>query len=143
MGSLLAGSAAAVLCMTLVSPIQRVKLLLQTQAELVAAGRLLRPYEGVRDCFRRVVAEEGLLSLWRGNVAHLLRVLSANAIGFALKDRFKKVLHVDKVCNIISTSCSKVRTYHSQNMRRRGTGIGSGRWPTWPVGVQRDWPQFW
>jgi solute carrier family 25 (adenine nucleotide translocator) protein 4/5/6/31 len=95
--SLVAGSTAAALCMTLASPIQRVKLLLQTQAEMVAAGRLLRPYAGMRDCFRRVVAEEGLLSLWRGNVAHLLRIVSANALGFVLKDRFKNVLHVDKV----------------------------------------------
>ncbi len=95
--SLVAGSTAAALCMTLASPIQRVKLLLQTQAEMVAAGRLMRPYAGMRDCFRRVVAEEGLLSLWRGNVAHLLRIVSANALGFVLKDRFKNVLHVDKV----------------------------------------------
>ena len=94
------------------APIERIKLLVQNQDEMIKTGRLAEPYkvcvcvcvcvflcsrlhahnrvgrsffffsfclcffifpQGVGDCFRRVVAEEGFGSLWRGNLANVLR----------------------------------------------------------------------
>ena len=46
---LLSGTAAA-LAKTSAAPIERVKLLLQNQGELLKQGRLDRGYSGVRDC---------------------------------------------------------------------------------------------
>lgn len=69
----LIGGTAAVVSKSAAAPIERVKLLLQNQGELIKRGHLSRPYMGVGDCFRRIFREEGLLSFWRGNQANVLR----------------------------------------------------------------------
>ncbi|KAI6162145.1 mitochondrial carrier, partial [Pisolithus thermaeus] len=48
-------------------PIERIKLLVQNQDEMIKQGRLATPYKGVGDAFARTYREEGLVSLWRGN----------------------------------------------------------------------------
>ena len=37
---------------------------------MIKQGRLATPYKGVIDCFGRVVRDEGVISLWRGNLAN-------------------------------------------------------------------------
>lgn len=69
----LMGGAAAILSKSAVAPIERVKLLLQNQGELIKRGQLERPYMGFSDCFKRIFKEEGLCSLWRGNQANVIR----------------------------------------------------------------------
>lgn len=69
------GGFAAAVAKSAAAPIERVKLLLQNQGELQKRGHLCHPYRGVGDCFRRVLREEGILSLWRGNQANVLRYL--------------------------------------------------------------------
>ncbi|CAN1296874.1 ADP,ATP carrier protein ER-ANT1 [Linum perenne] len=60
------GGTAAVVSKSAAAPIERVKLLLQNQGEMMKRGQLRRPYMGIRDCFKRVLREEGMLSFWRG-----------------------------------------------------------------------------
>jgi hypothetical protein len=67
------GGIAAAVSKTVAAPIERVKLLLQNQDELLIQGRIKEPYRGILDCFRRTVKEEGVLALWRGNLANVLR----------------------------------------------------------------------
>lgn len=67
------GGVAAIISKSAAAPIERVKLLLQNQGEMVKMGQLRRPYVGVGDCFKRVLREEGLLSFWRGNQANVIR----------------------------------------------------------------------
>merc|ERR1719221_1641415 len=62
---LLCGGLAGVLSRTMVAPIDRVKILLQTQA--VAAGMSADKYGGVGGTIRTVIQEEGVRMLWRGN----------------------------------------------------------------------------
>ncbi|KAL6960041.1 hypothetical protein U1Q18_051031 [Sarracenia purpurea var. burkii] len=64
---------AAVVAKSAAAPIERVKLLLQNQGELLKRGLLKKPYRGVGDCFGRVFEEEGLLAFWRGNQANVIR----------------------------------------------------------------------
>merc|ERR1711941_222196 len=64
--------------------------------EMIKAGRLDRPYNGVVDCFRRVVADEGLTSLWRGNTANVIRYFPTQALNFAFKDYFKRLFNKSK-----------------------------------------------
>jgi len=54
-------------------------------------GRLQTPYKGIGDCFKRVIAEEGFVSLWRGNTANVLRYFPTQALNFAFKDYFKRM----------------------------------------------------
>ncbi|KAG0463672.1 hypothetical protein HPP92_019741 [Vanilla planifolia] len=52
------GGAAAVLAKSAAAPVERVKLLLQNQGELLKRGHLKRPYKGIGDCFSRILREE-------------------------------------------------------------------------------------
>jgi len=51
--------AAAVIAKTCSAPIERVKLLVQNQDEMVKQGRLATPYKGVIDCTVRTYQSEG------------------------------------------------------------------------------------
>lgn len=88
-GDFLMGGAAAVISKSAVAPIERVKLLLQNQGEMVKRGHFKRPYLGVCDCFKRVLREEGFLSYWRGNQANVIRYFPTQAFNFAFKGYFK------------------------------------------------------
>ena len=52
--------AAAVIAKTAAAPIERVKLLVQNQGEMLKLGTLDRPYRGVIDCTIRTFKSEGL-----------------------------------------------------------------------------------
>lgn len=69
----LMGGVSAAVSKTAAAPIERVKLLIQNQDEMIRAGRLSEPYKGISDCFARTVKNEGLLALWRGNTANVIR----------------------------------------------------------------------
>merc|ERR1712141_111146 len=77
---------AAVVSKTAAAPIERVKLLVQNQDEMIRQGRLDKPYNGVVDCVKRTVASEGVYPLWRGNLANCLRYFPTQALNFAFKD---------------------------------------------------------
>jgi len=83
------GGTAGAISKTAAAPIERIKLLLQNQGELLKSGRLDKPYTGVIDCFKRVVASEGVAPLWRGNGANCIRYFPTQALNFAFKDTFK------------------------------------------------------
>ena len=51
--------AAAVISKTAAAPIERVKLMVQNQDEMLKAGRLKEPYKGVIDCTIRTYRTEG------------------------------------------------------------------------------------
>jgi len=69
----LMGGVSAAVSKTAAAPIERVKLLIQNQDEMIKSGRLSEPYKGIGECFRRTIKEEGLMSLWRGNTANVIR----------------------------------------------------------------------
>lgn len=90
---------AALVSKTSAAPIERVKLLLQNQEELLKKGTLKNPYEGLINCFRRTIADEGFNSLWRGNLANCLRYFPTQALNFAFKDKIKARFVVSKQDN--------------------------------------------
>merc|ERR1740128_327202 len=85
---MLAGVAAGV-SKTFAAPIERVKLLVQNQDEMIKQGRLDKPYKGVIDCTSRVLKTEGIIPFWRGNLANVLRYFPTQALNFAFKDTIK------------------------------------------------------
>lgn len=90
------GGVAAVVARSAAAPIERVKLLLQNQGEMIKREQLKRPYMGVRDCFRRVLREEGVFSLWRGNQANVIRYFPTQAFNFAFKGYFRSLFGCSK-----------------------------------------------
>jgi len=92
----LMGGVSAAVSKTAAAPIERIKLLIQNQDEMLKAGRLDKPYGGIADCFSRVVKDEGVGSLWRGNMANVYRYFPTQALNFAFKDYFKKMFNFNK-----------------------------------------------
>jgi len=84
------GGVSAAVSKTAVAPIERIKLLLQTQdANAKITGD--KKYRGIVDCLVRVPKEEGFGAFWRGNLANVIRYFPTQALNFALKDTYKKV----------------------------------------------------
>lgn len=88
--------AAAVISKTAAAPIERIKLLVQNQDEMIKQGRLDRPYSGVIDCTARTFKNEGLLPFWRGNLANCIRYFPTQALNFAFKDQIKAIFKMKK-----------------------------------------------
>mmetsp|Transcript_19092 Transcript_19092/g.39949 ORF Transcript_19092/g.39949 Transcript_19092/m.39949 type:complete len:345 (-) Transcript_19092:1244-2278(-) len=87
---LAAGGVSGGISKTLVAPIERVKLLIQTQDAnpAIISGEVPR-YTGVVNCFSRVASEQGIGSFWRGNLANVVRYFPTQAFNFAFKDTIK------------------------------------------------------
>jgi len=92
----LMGGVSAAVSKTAAAPIERIKLLIQNQDEMLKKGTLDRPYKGIGDCFARVMKEEGTVALWRGNTANVLRYFPTQALNFAFKDQFKRMFGYNK-----------------------------------------------
>jgi len=90
------GGVSAAVAKTAAAPIERIKLLVQNQDEMIKQGRLATPYKGISDCFKRTYAEEGMVSLWRGNTANVIRYFPTQALNFAFKDYFKSMFNFKK-----------------------------------------------
>ncbi|KAI3439856.1 uncharacterized protein J3R85_004267 [Psidium guajava] len=92
----LMGAVSAAVSKTAAAPIERVKLLIQNQDEMLKSGRLSEPYKGITDCFTRVIKDEGVIALWRGNAVNVLRYFPTQALNFAFRDQFKRMFNFKK-----------------------------------------------
>jgi solute carrier family 25 (adenine nucleotide translocator) protein 4/5/6/31 len=86
----LAGGVSGAVAKTATAPIERVKLLIQTQDAnpKIISGEVAR-YTGIIDCFTRVSAEQGIKAFWRGNLTNIIRYFPTQAFNFAFKDSIK------------------------------------------------------
>ena len=84
--NLFAGGVSGIAAKTAAAPLDRIKLLMQTQKINRA---ITKPYTSSWNCAVRVYAEEGLSSFWRGNLANVYRYFPSQALNFAFKDQFK------------------------------------------------------
>merc|ERR1712224_1011133 len=77
---------------TLTAPIERVKLVIQTQDAnpRIMSGEVPR-YTGIGNCFSRILAEQGLASFWRGNLTNVIRYFPTQAFNLVFKDSIKKL----------------------------------------------------
>ncbi|KAI9353955.1 ADP,ATP carrier protein [Pilaira anomala] len=92
----LMGGVSAAVSKTAAAPIERIKLLIQNQDEMIKQGRLASPYKGIGDCFSRTLKDEGAISFWRGNTANVIRYFPTQALNFAFKDKFKRMFNRNK-----------------------------------------------
>jgi len=88
-----AGGVAAAVSKTTVAPMDRVKLVLQLQTgQSIAIGSEQRQYKGIVDCFQKLCAEQGVKSLWRGNMAGVIRCFPSQALNICLRDAYRLIL---------------------------------------------------
>merc|ERR1712087_949221 len=85
-----AGGVAGAVAKTATAPIERVKLLIQTQDAnpKIISGEVPR-CTGIVTCFTRVAAEQGFSAFWRGNTVNVIRYFPTQAFNFVFKDTIK------------------------------------------------------
>jgi len=85
-----AGGISGAVAKTCTAPIERVKLIIQTQDAnpLIKSGKVAR-YTGIGNCFTRVYQEQGMKAFWRGNFTNVIRYFPTQAFNFAFKDTIK------------------------------------------------------
>jgi solute carrier family 25 (adenine nucleotide translocator) protein 4/5/6/31 len=94
----LAGGVSGAVAKTATAPIERVKLIIQTQDAnpKIMSGEVPR-YTGIVNCFTRVSSEQGIKAFWRGNLTNIIRYFPTQAFNFAFKDSIKAMFpKVDK-----------------------------------------------
>jgi solute carrier family 25 (adenine nucleotide translocator) protein 4/5/6/31 len=84
--SFLLGMAPVLASTTAMYPVNRVKMLMQVQDEIVRVNGIGSQYDGIFDCARRTYGAEGPQGFWRGNAVGLVTCVAAPALNFALKD---------------------------------------------------------
>ena len=81
------GGTSGCIAKTSCAPLERVKIVLQTQAAAnlpPGAG-----YKGMLDCGMGIMKESGVVALWRGNFVNCVRYFPTQAIGFACKEKYQ------------------------------------------------------
>merc|ERR1712086_1040831 len=86
----LAGGVSGAVSKTLTAPIERVKLVIQTQDAnpKIRSGEVAR-YTGIGNCFTRIHSEQGVGAFWRGNGTNIIRYFPTQAFNLAFKDTIK------------------------------------------------------
>merc|ERR1712022_11669 len=85
-----AGGVSGAVSKTLTAPIERVKLVIQTQDAnpKIKSGEVPR-YTGIGNCFTRIASEQGMGAFWRGNGTNIIRYFPTQAFNLAFKDSIK------------------------------------------------------
>jgi hypothetical protein len=96
---------------------------------MLKSGRLDRKYDGIGECFSRTAKNEGVLSLWRGNTANVIRYFPTQALNFAFRDTYKSMFAYKKerdgyakwmAGNLASGGVSKTNDYDTRKLTRPG-----------------------
>lgn len=92
---LLIGGGIGAISKTIMAPVERVKLLMQTQDSNpdVLSGKVQR-FTGIGDCFNRVKAEQGIKAFWRGNWVNCLRYAPQQGSALAFNDLLNNLFPV-------------------------------------------------
>jgi len=92
---LLIGGTIGAISKTIMAPVERVKLLMQTQDSNpdVISGKVQR-YKSIVDCFSRVRSEQGFWAFWRGNLVNCLRYAPQQGSALAFNDLLNKLFPV-------------------------------------------------
>jgi len=87
-----AGGVSGTVSKSLTAPIERVKLIIQTQDAnpKIVSGEVPR-YTGIVNCFSRVRSEQGFKAFWRGNFTNCIRYFPTQALNLASKDTIKNL----------------------------------------------------
>jgi solute carrier family 25 (adenine nucleotide translocator) protein 4/5/6/31 len=93
---LLSGTA-AVTSKTVAAPIERIKMVIQNQGEMIKTGRLAKAFTGIGDCAGWIMANEGFGAFWKSNFTNCLRYFPTQALNFTFKPIFKNLEPLKKV----------------------------------------------
>lgn len=82
---------AAVTSKTISAPIERIKMVVQNQDEMIRQGRLERQFKGIMDCTNWIMQNEGIQAFWRSNFTNCIRYFPTQALNFSFKGQVKRI----------------------------------------------------
>merc|ERR1711998_232641 len=137
-----AGGVSGAVSKTLTAPIERVKLVIQTQDAnpKIKSGEVPR-YTDIGNCFSRIHSEQGMGAFWRGNGTNIIRYFPTQAFNLAFKDTIKglfpkynkktdfwKFFGVQLASGGLAGACSLTIVYPLDYARTRlASDVGSGK----------------
>jgi solute carrier family 25 (adenine nucleotide translocator) protein 4/5/6/31 len=80
---------AAVVSKTIAAPIERIKMVVQNQDEMLKRGTLKEGFKNPFDCGAWIMKNEGFLAFWKSNFTNCLRYFPTQALNFAIKGQVK------------------------------------------------------
>ena len=83
---LVLGGSSGCLAKTICAPLERVKIVLQTA----------KSNDGMLRTAQSIIRDQGTRALWRGNLTNCARYFPTQAINFACKERYQKLLVPDR-----------------------------------------------
>jgi len=81
---------AAVTSKTISAPIERIKMVIQNQDEMIRQGRLDKQFKGIMDCTNWILKNEGAAAFWRSNFTNCIRYFPTQALNFSFKGQVKR-----------------------------------------------------
>mmetsp|Transcript_45822 Transcript_45822/g.116400 ORF Transcript_45822/g.116400 Transcript_45822/m.116400 type:complete len:311 (+) Transcript_45822:72-1004(+) len=136
------GGTSGAVAKTLTAPIERIKLVIQTQDAnpKIRSGEVPR-YTGIVDCGTRIINEQGFKRFWDGNFTNCIRYFPTQAFNLAFKDTFKRMFPkynpktefaqffgANLVSGGLSAACSMTIVYPLDYARTRlASDVGSGK----------------
>ncbi|CAF0967126.1 unnamed protein product [Didymodactylos carnosus] len=126
--SLVGGGIGACAGKTALAPIDRVKLLLQNQGEMLKQGTISRPYSGAIDCTMQIFRNEGLISFWRGNLASCIKYFPTQNKNHSYMVNFSKnvasggVAGALSLCFVYSLEYARTRLANDVKSTMKGGG---------------------
>jgi len=136
------GGFSGAIAKTLTAPIERIKLVIQTQDAnpKIRSGEVAR-YKGIVDCGSRIMNEQGFARFWDGNFTNCIRYFPTQAFNLAFKDTFKRMFPkynpktefaqffgANLVSGGLSAACSMTIVYPLDYARTRlASDVGSGK----------------
>jgi len=82
---------AAVVSKTIAAPLERVKMVVQNQDEMIKRGTLKESFRNPFHCGSWIMQNEGVLAFWKSNFTNCLRYFPTQALNFSFKAQIKKV----------------------------------------------------
>lgn len=78
---------------TINNPIELVRFRMQVMPQLIEQGHLKSPYLSCLDCAKKVYANEGFKSFFKGNLSNLIRIVPSETLIFQVKEYFQRNFH--------------------------------------------------
>eukprot|EP00916_Digyalum_oweni_P026365 GHVL01043319.1.p1 GENE.GHVL01043319.1~~GHVL01043319.1.p1 ORF type:complete len:204 (+),score=27.59 GHVL01043319.1:55-666(+) len=86
---IISAGASGLITKTAVAPLERIRLIYQTQG-MTESGRGAIPLYGrIPETVKRIINEEGVCALWKGNVSNVLRAMMVYGLKFGVNDMIK------------------------------------------------------
>merc|ERR1712218_606460 len=136
------GGVSGAVAKTITAPIERIKLVVQTQDAnpKIRSGEVPR-YKGIVDCGARIYKEQGMRRFWDGNFTNCIRYFPTQAFNLAFKDTFKNMFPkynpktefpmffgANLVSGGMAAACSLTIVYPLDYARTRlASDVGSGK----------------